>query len=180
MDQVCTHCNAKFWIGEKDHNSSRGSPTFAICCAHGKVRLQPLSKPPSYLLDLYTLTGPDADSFRKNIRGYNNILACTSFGANINEFQGRGVSNFQIHGQVYYRIRSLLPADHTPDMLDECNSYIQNFRQIRDLIQKNATTKFSMLIYSDRTRDPSRYGPLTASEVAIIMVGDGHEVEPSS
>ncbi|CAG8661098.1 15996_t:CDS:2, partial [Acaulospora morrowiae] len=32
----------------------------------------------------------------------------------------------------------------------------------------------------DRTRDPGRYGPPTASEVAIIMVGDGHEVEPSS
>ncbi|CAG8788275.1 5948_t:CDS:2, partial [Acaulospora morrowiae] len=99
---------------EKNHNSSRGSSTFAICCAHGKVRLQPLSKPLSYLLDLYILTGPDADSFRKNIRGYNNILACTSFGANINEFQGRGVSNFQIHGQVYHHIRSLLPADYTP------------------------------------------------------------------
>ncbi|CAG8793084.1 10109_t:CDS:1, partial [Acaulospora morrowiae] len=66
------------------------------------------------------------------------------------------------------------------DMLDECNPYIQNFRQIRDLIQKNATTKFSILIHSDRTRDPGQYGPPTASEVAIIMVGDGHKVEPSS
>ncbi|CAG8779155.1 16645_t:CDS:2, partial [Acaulospora morrowiae] len=98
----------------QDYNSSRESPTFAICCAHGKVCLQPLSKPPSYLLDLYTLTGSDADSFCKNIRGYNNILACMLFGANINKFQGREVSNFQIHGQVYHHIGSLLPADHTP------------------------------------------------------------------
>ncbi|CAG8724129.1 9051_t:CDS:1, partial [Acaulospora morrowiae] len=213
MDQVCTHCNTKFWISEKDHNSNRGSPIFVICCAHGKVYLQPLSKPPSYLLDLYTLTGPDADSFRKNIRGYNNILAYMSFEANINEFQGREVSNFQIHGQVYHCIGSLLPADHTPvfaqlyvydiahegenwrnimrelnediiknlqDMLDECNPYIQNFRQIRDLIQENVTTEISMLIYSDRTQDPDRYGPPTASEVAIIMVDNDHEMEPSS
>ena len=26
MDQICIHCGAKFWIDEKDHNSSQASP----------------------------------------------------------------------------------------------------------------------------------------------------------
>ena len=116
MDQICIHCGAKFWIDDKDHNSSQASPSFAICCVGGKVSLPPLLKPPSYILDLYTSSSSDAALFRKNIRGYNNILACTSFGANIDErFQGQGVSNFRIHGQVYHRIGSLLPEnEHFP------------------------------------------------------------------
>ena len=116
MDQICIHCGAKFWIKEKDHNSSQTFPTFAICCAGGKVSLPPLFKPPSYLLDLYTSLSSNANSFRKNIRGYNNLLACTSFGADIDErFRGQGVSNFRIHGQIYHLIGSLLPEDgHSP------------------------------------------------------------------
>lgn len=100
---------------EKNHSSNRASPTFSICCAHGKVLLPPLTEPPLYLLNLYTSSESDAISFRKNIRRYNNILACTSFGANIDTFQGQGVSNFRIHGQVYHRIGSLLPEEgHQP------------------------------------------------------------------
>ncbi|CAI2200186.1 17597_t:CDS:1, partial [Funneliformis geosporum] len=66
----------------------------------GKVNLPPLLKPPSYLLNLYTSSDSIATSFHKNIRGYNILLACISFEANINkEFQKQGISNFRIHGQ---------------------------------------------------------------------------------
>jgi len=85
MDQICIHSNAKFWIDERDQKSSQASSSFAVCCAGGKVSLPPLLKPPLYILDLYTSSSSDAALFRKNTRGYNNILACTSFGANINE-----------------------------------------------------------------------------------------------
>ena len=112
IDQICIHCGAKFWIDEKDRNSSHISPKFAVCCTHGKVHLPPLMKPPPYLLNLYTSSEPDACSFHKNIRRYNSILACTSFGADINkQFQGQGVSNFQIHGQVYHLIGLLLSEE---------------------------------------------------------------------
>src|ERR1051325_706883 len=186
MDQVCIHCGAKFWIDEKDKSSSLAFPSFAICCVGGKVNLPPLLKPPSYLLDLYTSSNSDAALFRKNIRGYNNLLACTSFGANIsNEFQGQGISNFRIHGQIYHCIGSLLPENgqppmfaqlyiydteyenenrhnimqdldsnillHLQSMLDECNPYIQSFRQVRDVILSNTTSEISMVIYNDRT-----------------------------
>ncbi|PKY39566.1 hypothetical protein RhiirA4_312718, partial [Rhizophagus irregularis] len=215
MEQTCIHCDAKFWIEERVRNSSRVSPAFAICCASGKVNLPPLLEPPPYLLNLYTSSRSDANTFRKNIRGYNSLLACTSFGAKINEeFQRKGISNFQIHGQVYHRIGPLLPEeDHTPifaqpyiydtenenknrhnimqdldvnilqnlqNMLDEYNPYVQNFRQIRDVIQANEATEISMLIHSDRTKDSRRYNAFTASDVAAIMIGDGYDVDPSN
>ena len=112
MEQLCTYCGAKFWMEEKGQNSSQTFPSFPVCCAGGKVSLPPLLRPPSYLMDLYTSSNSDAVSFQKNIRGYNNLLACTSFGTNVsNEFQKQGISNFRIHGQVYHRIGSLLPED---------------------------------------------------------------------
>ena len=49
------------------------------------ARLPPVLDPPPHLLDLYT-------SLCNNIRAYNRLLACSSFGANIDEnFQGQGV-----------------------------------------------------------------------------------------
>ena len=55
MDQICVHCGAKFWMGEKDRNSRLTSPTFVTCCARGKVQLPSLIEPPSYLLNLYKI-----------------------------------------------------------------------------------------------------------------------------
>ena len=83
-----------------------------MCCASGKVNLSPVLDPPPYLLDLYTSSGSEAKSFRNNIRAYNSLLACSSFGAKIDEsFQGQGVTNFKIYGQIYHRMGSLLPVE---------------------------------------------------------------------
>jgi hypothetical protein len=102
---------AKFWLEEKDCNSSCAFPKFSICCAHGKVLLPDLLEPPPYLLNLYTSLESDAVSFRKNIKRYNNVLACTSFGASIDTIPSQGISNFRIHGQVYHLIGPLLPEE---------------------------------------------------------------------
>ncbi|PKK66031.1 hypothetical protein RhiirC2_807898, partial [Rhizophagus irregularis] len=214
MNQVCTYCGSKFWMNEKDRRSTCVSPTFAVCCAKGKVNLPPLLQPPPYLMELYTLSGSTANSFRKNIRGYNSLLACTSFGANVNdEFQTRGVSNFSIHGQVYHLIGSLLPEEgqvpkfaqlyiydteneirnrlnimmhdidstilqNLQNMLDPINPYIQTFQQTRDIFQTSETSNVSMVIYSDRTQDLHRYNTPTSSDIAALMIGDGHDIEP--
>ncbi|CAB5188308.1 unnamed protein product [Rhizophagus irregularis] len=85
IDQTCLHCGTRFWLCEKNRNSSLSSPRFAMCCAGGKVHLPPVLDPPPYLLDLYTSFHSEAISFQKNIRAYNGILACSSFGANIDE-----------------------------------------------------------------------------------------------
>ncbi|PKK58865.1 hypothetical protein RhiirC2_795656 [Rhizophagus irregularis] len=50
MNQICTHYGAKFWIDERNHNSSQTFPSFETCCAGGKVSLLPLLEPPTYLL----------------------------------------------------------------------------------------------------------------------------------
>jgi hypothetical protein len=216
MDQTCLHCGAKFWLSEKDRNSSQSSPKFAMCCASRKVRLPPVLDPLPYLLNLYTSSHSNAISFRKNIRAYNRILSCTSFGANIDEsFQDHGVSNFKIYGQIYHRIGSLLlDEDQNPvfaqlyiydtdhensnrlhvmrdlnadilqnlqDMLDTYNPYICNFRQVRDLLRDDGeSAEISMRIYCNRLHDAWRYNTPTASDVAAIMIGDGHEIEPSN
>ncbi|PKK75203.1 hypothetical protein RhiirC2_773912 [Rhizophagus irregularis] len=70
MNQICTHCGAKFWIDERNHNSSQTFPSFTMCCAGGKVSLPPLLEPPSYLLDLYTSSSSKSSSFCKNTRAY--------------------------------------------------------------------------------------------------------------
>src|SRR5262249_23148295 len=112
MDQICVHCGAKFWMDEKDQSSSRASPSFSVCCAGGKVRLPSLLRPPPYLMNLYTSLESEADTFRRNARSYNSLLACTSFGADVNEeFQRIGISNFTVHSQIYHFIGSLLPNE---------------------------------------------------------------------
>ena len=118
MDQICIHCGAKFWMEEKDRRSNRTSPTFSICCAHGKVLLPRLTESPSsYLLNLYTSSESDAITFHKNIRRYINILACTSFGANIENLPGQfpnswsGLSSdrtLAAKGRSATRIRSVI------------------------------------------------------------------------
>ncbi|CAB5188309.1 unnamed protein product [Rhizophagus irregularis] len=66
-------------------------------------------------------------------------------------------------------------------MLDTYNPYIQNFRQVRDLLQNDAdSADISMRIYCDRSNDARRYNGPAASDVAAIMVGDGYEVKPSN
>src|SRR5688572_15880635 len=96
---------------EKNRNSSLASPTFSTCYAHGKVCLPHLIKLPPYLVNLYTSSDSGAISFCKNIRRYNNVLACMSLGANIDVISGQGISDFCIHGQVYHHIGSLLPEE---------------------------------------------------------------------
>ncbi|RIA81727.1 hypothetical protein C1645_700611, partial [Glomus cerebriforme] len=111
MNQTCIHCDAKFWMEEKNQNTSLASPAFSTCCVHGKVHLPRLIDLPPYLLNLYISSDSDAVSFRKNIRYYNNVLVCMSFGTDINVITGQEISDFRIHGQVYHRISSLLPED---------------------------------------------------------------------
>ncbi|CAG8578066.1 26824_t:CDS:2, partial [Dentiscutata erythropus] len=218
MDQACRHCEAKFWMLEKEQNSGLAAPKFPVCCASGKVKLPPLIQLPPHLLNLYISNTHLANKFQKNIRAYNSVLACISFGAKVNQqFVGQSVSNFRIHGQVYHLIRLLLPEKSNSlafaqlyiydtvheienchntmnqlnelsedilqtlqNVLDESNSYIQKFCQVRDIIQENLTTSISMIIYSDKSRDIYRYNAPTSSEVAAIIVSDSYEINPTS
>src|SRR5438105_2960695 len=62
------------------------------------------------------------------------------------------------------------------NMLNRYNSYIRNFYHVRNLIQINVSDEIFMIIHSNRTQVSCRYNTPTTSEVAAIMVGNGHEL----
>lgn len=73
MTTVCRYCNALKFKRE----------TAGLCCASGKVKLDPLLTPPQPLKPLFDGTDPDFNHFLQCILEYNNCFRMTSFGANI-------------------------------------------------------------------------------------------------
>ena len=65
-------------------------------------------------------------------------------------------------------------------MLNAVNPYVQAFRQARDIIQASETSDISMVIHGDHTKNLHRYGAPTSSDVAVLMIGDGCDIEPSN
>ncbi|GBP27063.1 hypothetical protein EVAR_48003_1 [Eumeta japonica] len=57
--------------------------TAGLCCASGKVKLDPLLTPPQPLKTLFDGSDPDSSHFLQHILEYNNCFRMTSFGANI-------------------------------------------------------------------------------------------------
>ncbi|XP_050887928.1 uncharacterized protein LOC127093069 [Lathyrus oleraceus] len=109
----CTHCGALMWYQEKTKKGKNCSvPKFQLCCGNGKVVL-PLLKTPPLLLRRLLFDNSESESinYQQYCRLYNMIFAFTSSGMKVdNRFQdGRGPPNLRIHGQVCYRIGSMLP-----------------------------------------------------------------------
>ena len=49
-----------------------------------------------------------------------------------------------------------------------------------DIIQASETADISMVIHSDRTKNLHRFGTPTSPNVAVLMIGDGCDIEPSN
>ena len=115
LDIQCSNCNALHWLAERLTKSSRLHPIFGMCCLSGKISLPPLDHPPPELLNLLTTQEPEGSSFRKHIRTYNNALAMTSVGCQIDHSinqDGRPAPyTFRLHGELIHRAGSLLPAE---------------------------------------------------------------------
>ncbi|CAG5055206.1 unnamed protein product [Parnassius apollo] len=73
MTTICRYCNALKFKRE----------TAGMCCASGKVKLDPLLTPPLTLKPLFDGSDPDSSHFLQHILEYNNCFRMTSFGANI-------------------------------------------------------------------------------------------------
>ncbi|KAL4135599.1 hypothetical protein QTP88_007197 [Uroleucon formosanum] len=73
MTTICRYCNALKFKRE----------TVGLCCASGKVKLDPLLTPPQPLKTLFDGSDPDSSHFLQHILEYNNCFRMTSFGANI-------------------------------------------------------------------------------------------------
>ncbi|CAG5055559.1 unnamed protein product [Parnassius apollo] len=73
MTTICRYCNALKFKRE----------TAGLCCASGKVKLDPLLTPPQPLKPLFDRSDPDSSHFLQHILEYSNCFRMTSFGSNI-------------------------------------------------------------------------------------------------
>ena len=108
MNQICLHCQAKHFQGEKGHDNK-----FNTCCAKGKVILPDPGPFPELLEALITKNHPKSNEFLLQIRNYNNALAFASMGAQIVTVPGRGPKVFKIHGQIYHNTSAVRLNDET-------------------------------------------------------------------
>lgn len=88
------------------------NPKFSLCCGvNGNIVLPPIPLPPPELRDLFEGGNPLSKQFLTDIRKYNNAFAFTSLGCKMAPRPpGNGPPTFRIHGALYHRLGSLLPA----------------------------------------------------------------------
>ena len=102
------------WLDERVNRSVR-SPVFAICYVKEKVIISFFQELPPPLDILLIRRDLCSRSFHQNIRMYNSALSFTSIGIKIDHqiTDTNGVYFFHIHGEIYYRIGTLLPDPET-------------------------------------------------------------------
>ena len=94
MDNICIHCHAAHWHGEKLSNSPMYSPHFSSCCLEGKIQLATLGPPPDVLRQLLTKS-----TFRAQMWRYNRAFAFTSVGTH----EDRSLPPvYRICGELYH------------------------------------------------------------------------------
>ncbi|CAG8576225.1 738_t:CDS:2, partial [Cetraspora pellucida] len=123
-----------------------------------KVLLPPLQELPSLLNMLLTRTDPSACLFKKNIRMYNSALAFTSMGAKIDQsITGTsGPYSFHIYDEMYHQHE------------------LQNRLNIMPKLDPLILINLQQLLYNINP-----YSQIfKQAKVAIIMVGNGQEIEP--
>lgn len=113
MNRLCTHCNAFYFYLERESSTNQ----YKKCCDGGRVRIAQLEPPPPPLNELYNRRHEYSQIFFNEIRALNSVFSFTSIGCNLDERYANATAGgytFRIHGSVYHRIGSLLPADGQP------------------------------------------------------------------
>ena len=107
-------------MSEKLSNSGIRNLRFGMCCLQGQVNLPPIQQWP-HILQHLSDDSDDHAQFKKKIRQYNNALAFTSIGVDVNNhtIQGSGPASFHIHGTLHHLMEALIPPD------DHQSSYAQ-------------------------------------------------------
>ena len=57
-------------------------------------------------------------------------------------------------------------------MVDQFNYFAKHFWKVRDFVEGNASKRFCLSLYPDRSKDPCVYNILDIDEVAALIVGD--------
>jgi len=150
MTTMCGKCNALHFLEECVASSSRANPQFTLRCAQGKMTLPSLAPPPEPLRWLFISNEANAKNFCQRIHSYNNALAFTSVGANLNTSVAQpGNYTYCLRGELYHRMGSLLPQpSETPkfaqlyisDPHAELDGQMGNFGGLnRDIMQSLQT-----------------------------------------
>ena len=78
-----------------------------MCCGKGKVIIPPVAPPPAQMAALYS--GAQRGHMHDNSRGYNNLFALTSQGANFDDRFTDGVHQVRVNGAMAHKTGSFLP-----------------------------------------------------------------------
>ena len=116
MDQICTHCGARFWNAERT-----ASGIYTACCGEGKISLPKVQPPPPYVKQLLLGVSPEAKIFHKKPIAYNTSVSFASISINQQQFKStRGVPASRISGSIYHNIGAICihpdPQTHTKFM----------------------------------------------------------------
>jgi len=183
MTTVCGKCNALHFLEECAASSSRANLKFILCCAQGKVTLPPLAPPLEPLRRLFTSNEVDAKDFRERIRFYNNALAFTYVGANLDTNVAQP-SNYIYHfrGELYHRMGSLLPQLgeapkfaqlYISDPHAELDGRMGNFGDLnRDTMQSLQTMLHACNPYASIYRMVAERLQGQAIELSLCLVND--------
>ncbi|KAL4104808.1 hypothetical protein QTP88_020084 [Uroleucon formosanum] len=156
MTTICRYCNALKFKRE----------TVGLCCASGKVKLDPLLTPPQPLKTLFDGSDPDSSHFLQHILEYNNCFRMTSFGANIIR-EGGFMPTCKGAQQLKRRIIEQLQA-----FFHANNAVVNMFKTALERMPSD-THKF--VIRADCTptgEHVRRFNAPTVNDVAAIIVGD--------
>ena len=100
--EACPHCGALLWPEEQS----------SLCCAGGKVQLEPLPDPPPTLRQLWTEDSTEAKIFRRHSRQLNSALALASQTVQeVRPPQGEYCPSVVIQGRLYHRLGPLRARD---------------------------------------------------------------------
>lgn len=78
------------------------------CCHNGKIMLPPLNEYPPELENLLKSENEESKNFKQHIRAYNSSFSFVTFGAHIEEMQGKAPPLIKIQGQVYHHATTSL------------------------------------------------------------------------
>ena len=171
MNIQCSHCHALHFISEKLSNSTIRNPCFGICCLQGQVTLPYIQQWPHNLQILFD-DPQDHTQFKRKIREYNNALAFTSVGVDIDRLavQGAGPASFHIHGPLHHLMGALLPPNELQPSYAQLYIYDPQEATNRH-VQHNPQLNPGILLDLHTTlRDVHPYAPLYRQAYEIMQV----------
>ncbi|XP_016173448.1 uncharacterized protein LOC107615951 [Arachis ipaensis] len=181
---TCVFCNTNMWDKERlSRTNGHARPYFGLCCMDGNVELPVLKLAPKILQDFHFKDDDMSRYFKKNIRLFNSMFSFTSMVGRINNNINNGTAplTLLLSGQNNHCVGSLLPS------VNNSPKFAQLYIYDTDNEQSNSSNGLERVIVAERKSMLDLHNPLastfryarerrynlpTASEVAVIVIGD--------